>query len=203
MTVKFAGDWKNNGEMIADVARLHFPADPFVLDVTYGSGRWWNTYRPDNLYASDLHPKEEWVEEADFRNLPWYDSQFDVVAFDPPYKLNGRSTGAGVAASDEGYGVGEYVGWKDKMQTIHEGVVEGMRVARRGGLLLIKCQDQVCSGKMRWQTRDFADTAEKWGGRLKDSFDFYGTGGRAQPAGRRQKHAYGRPSTLLVVVKER
>ena len=32
-----------------------------------------------------------------------------------------------------------------------------------GGTLLVKCQDQVCGGDVRWQTREFADHAESVG----------------------------------------
>ena len=86
-------------------------------------------------------------------------------------------------------------------------ICEMHRVLKPGGIMFLKCQDQVCSGAIRWQTRLFADYAEGQGLRLVDRFDLLGKG-RPQPKRTRkdgkpskQQHAYGRPSTLLVFRK--
>ncbi len=78
---------------------------------------------------------------------------------------------------------------------------EAHRVLTPGGYLLLKCQDQVCSGQVRWQTREFADHAEQLGMRLVDALHLLGH--RPQPAGRRQVHARRNYSTLLVLRKNR
>jgi hypothetical protein len=53
---------------------------------------------------------------------------------------------------------------------------------------------------VRWLTLDCADHARSVGLELVDRFDML-SGGRSQPPGRRQVHAHGRPSTLLVFCK--
>jgi hypothetical protein len=123
------------------------------------------------------------------------------VVLDGPYKLNGTSTGAGPSMLDSLYGVGgEYTSWQGKHQLIREGIDESLRVLKRRGILLVKCMDQVCSGQVRWQTREFADHAEQGGrARLIDSFLL--PGGRKQPEGRDQVHARRNYSTLLVIRK--
>ena len=62
--------------------------------------------------------------------------------------------------------------------------------------------DQVEAGQKRWQTFDFTTVAIGRGLRLVDRFDMLTTP-RPQPPGRRQLHAQGNYSTLLVFEKER
>ncbi len=61
--------------------------------------------------------------------------------------------------------------------------------------LLVKCQDQVCNGKKHWQTRIFANTAERCGLELVGMLHVVGR--RKQPEGR-QVHVHSDYSTLLV-----
>jgi len=120
----------------------------------------------------------------------------DVVVFDPPYKLNGTSTGLGPSAADARYGVsGAYASVAERHALILDGVAEATRVARRR--VLVKVQDQVCSGRVWWQTRLVADHGESLGCRLVDQLHV--PGHRPQPGGRRQVHARRNYSTLLVL----
>lgn len=80
------------------------------------------------------------------------------------------------------------------MDLLIEGTIECARVAKI--MLLVKCQDQVVSGKKRWQTRAVTEAAEAAGFGLLDALHF--EGGRPQPEGRRQVHARQNFSTLLV-----
>jgi SAM-dependent methyltransferase len=190
---------RDNADLIDACFELGYISDADnVLDCTYGLGRFWTRRRPTNLVASDLNPAKSPVGESiDFRHIPFDDETFDVVVFDPPYKLNGASRGVGPASCDADYGVaGEAVRWQDRHALIRDGIAECVRVLKYGGRLLVKCQAQVCSGAVRWQDREFADHAERRGARLVDRFDLLGH--RKQPAGRRQVHARRNHSTLLV-----
>ena len=84
-------------------------------------------------------------------------------------------------------------------QLIADGIDECVRVLEPNGVLLVKCQDQVCSGRVRWQTREFVGVAERAGCDLVDMFQLGGH--RPQPPGRRQMHARRNYSTLLVLRK--
>jgi hypothetical protein len=128
---------------------------------------------------------------VDFTALPWPDRFFDAVTFDPPFKLNGTPT----ASVDQRYGVDVYRSREQRHDLILAGITECARVARR--VLLVKCQDQVNGGKIRWQTRLFADHAEAQGFELVERFDMLGY--RPQPPGRTQQHARRNYSTLLVL----
>lgn len=203
-----AGTWANNAELIRDaVVPLGYLRDNWLtLDPTYGLGRFWTLWRPRVLIGLDLDPAKcltPGPPGVDFRELHhlWPVPTFDAVVFDPPYKLNGTSTGKGAAASDADYGVDRWMGVAERHQLIADGITECTRVLRPGGMLLVKCQDQVNGGKVRWQTRIFADHAEGLGHRLVDRFDLASY--RAQPAGRRQLHARRNTSALLVFRLER
>jgi hypothetical protein len=198
------GEWRNNAELIADMPRLGYLQDDSVtLDPTYGRGRFWTLWQPRDLVKSDLHTGARGTDVFpwDFTNLNLVVSGvFDAVVFDPPYKLNGTSTGKGASAADERYGVTEYASQGDRHALIRDGITECVRVLRVGGTLLVKCQDQVNGGKVRWQTREFADHAEGLGCRLVDQMHIRSY--RPQPPGRTQQHARRNYSTMLVLRRE-
>lgn len=178
--------WKTNAHLIEDVARLgYLRRNWLTLDPTYGKGTFWKRWQPYLLFHHDIAQ-----DGVDFRELPYADERFEAVVFDPPYKLNGTPT----ETVDARYGVNVPANRDSRMRTILDGVVECARVC--SGMLLVKCQDQVCAGKVRWQTLDIIGEAEAYGFTLVDRFDMIG--GRKQPAGRRQVHARRNASTLLV-----
>lgn len=194
MTVK-AFTPRNNAQLMADVHALGY-LDGAVLDATYGAGRFWKKVRPQLFITNDINPATDADYHDDFRSLRWADRAFEVVVLDPPYKLNGTPSKGGPANSDEGYGVGgQAVRWQERHAIIRDGIIECARVCAR--TLLIKCQDQVCSGAVRWQTIEFTRTAEGAGFRLVDMLHV--PGHRKQPEGRRQVHAARNYSTLLVL----
>lgn len=195
--VQSIGDWSTNAELIADVAVLGWLADDLtVLDATYGLGAFWTKYRPPLLTGVDINPERSpWGCAVDFRDLPFDDRSFDVAVLDPPYKLNGTPSLEGFDAS---YGVDARSSWQDRMRLIADGARECARVARKH--LLVKCQDQVVSGKMRWQTDVVTEVAYRAGFRKADRFDFR-SAGIPQPAGRRQQHARHSVSQLLVFTR--
>lgn len=187
------GTWSTNAELIEDCATLGYLRDDWlILDPTHGEGTFWKRWRPARLTACDLDPaKSPLGRSVDFTDLPWADRSFDAVVFDPPYKLNGTPD----ADIDERYGVHQPTRWQDRMQLIRKGLVECARVLS-DGYLLLKCQDQVCSGRKRWQTDEFTTLAADLGLGKVDRFDFPTY--RPQPNGRRQVHSRTNSSTLLV-----
>lgn len=188
--------WPSNAELIADCAQLGYLREEWrTLDPTYGYGTFWKVWKPRELVASDLDPeKSPEGHPVDFTALPWADRSFDCVVFDPPYKLNG--TPDGIDGVDERYGVhDETTNWRDRMRLIRSGISECARVLG-DGYLLVKCQDQSCAGKTRWQTVNFTNYAATLDLGLVDRFDFLSY--RPQPFGRRQVSARRNASTLLV-----
>lgn len=193
---------KDNAALIVQCRDLgYLPVDGPILDATYGLGRFWSAWTPKHLVGMDADPEKARDIVGDFTDTDFADDVFDAVVLDPPYKLNGTG---GSHASDEGYGVAdtEWVSktWQQKHALIRDGITEAARIVRRRGHVLLKCQDQVCSGQVRWQTIEFANHAATLGLRLVDRFDLLGH--RPQPPGRRQVHARRNNSSLLVFRKE-
>lgn len=187
------GKWSSNAELILDCKRLGYLRNEWrTLDPTYGYGTFWKLWSPDSLVASDLDEnKSPLGKSIDFTDLPWDDRYFDAVVFDGPYKLNGTPTDN----ADERYGVHVVKTWQERMELLRAGIGECARVLG-DGYLLVKCQDQVSSGKVRWQTIEFTKCAESHGLGLVDRFDFMSY--RPQSTQRRQIHARHNASQLLV-----
>lgn len=209
MTVHSVDSWVTNADLIADVATLG-PGffDGPVLDATYGHGSFWTVYKPDVLLGVDLNPKrsDATFGSVDFRDLPFKDRSWHTVVFDPPYKLSGTPA---LDDFDSRYGIEVPTRWQDRMQLILDGAAECARVADK--FLLVKVQDQVVSGQMRWQTIEVGDRVKPLGWRQADRFEFGALSdeeemvkprhGRPQPPGRRQVHARHNASQLLAFTR--
>ena len=195
--VRAIGKRTNNAQLMLDCKALGYLSDDdYVADVTYGLGRFWNDWTPPMLIASDIDPeKSPSGTSIDFRSTPFGCGEFDVVVFDPPYKLSGTSR----VSSDPGYGIGKYMPLADRMDLIFDGVSECARIVKDDGLVLVKCQDQVVSGRVVWQTHE---VIEKAGFDRLDLIDMLHVQAyRPQPEGTRQIHARRDYSTLLVFSK--
>lgn len=130
----FAG---SNADLIAAVAPMWLTGS--VLDVTYGDGKWWTRYRPEDFTYHDLHK----VDGVDFRHLPHRARAFDTVCFDPPYVTSG-SLSANHEAGEfrQRYGIDRVSGYgqeTDLLDLILAGLTECARVTRRW--LLVKCME--------------------------------------------------------------
>jgi hypothetical protein len=193
-----ASAWPTNAHLVVDLRVLGYLRDEWLtLDPTHGLGTFWKLWQPRRLVACDLDPAKSPVgKSVDFCDLPWPDGHFDSVVLDGPYKLNGTPT----EDVDARYGVHRVATWRDRMDLIRRGISECSRVLG-AGYLLVKCQDQVCSGKVRWQTDEFTEHARSVGLRKVDRLDMLG--GRQQPGDRRQVHARRNHSTMLVFRRSR
>lgn len=197
------GAVRDNAQRIIDCRTLGYLShDQRILDPTWGEGKFWTKWDPlpPRLVACDLNPAKSPIGyPIDFTCMPFSDHEFDAITFDPPYQLNGTSTGKGSSAKDAQYGVDQYMPVAARHELIRHGMSECWRVLAPGGILLVKCQDQVASGRKHWQTDMFTAHAEKLGGRKVD--ELYVEGYRDQPQGTSQKHSRQDFSALLVIRK--
>jgi hypothetical protein len=197
MTILAATAWPTNGHLIADVFGLYrymIGEDPDVLDPTYGKGNWWTIHRPTRLTAPVR--ADGW----DFTAMPGeWTNRFDVVAYDPPYvSVGGRKT-TGIADMHDAYGLTDAPATPALLQAlINDGLNECTRVTRPGGLILVKCQDYISSGKLWIGTHHTLTHALSLGLELVDRLEHHG-GVRPQPTGRRVMHARRNLSTLFVL----
>jgi len=190
--------WNNNSELIADCARLgYLDKDWLTLDPTYGKGNWWNDFRPHRLVAHDIA-----MDGVDFRKLPYPDNHFDAVAYDPPYVSVGGRTTTGIKEFYDAYGLEEAPLTPSGLQMyINMGLSEAYRVVKPKGIVLVKCQDYISSGKLWTGVYHTQEWARVLGFKTEDIFLFLAKKSRAQPGGRRQVHARRNVSTLFVLRK--
>jgi len=140
-----------NDAVFPQVLALHVPKGSIVCDVTYGKGVFWkgiDTAAYD-LRATDL------TTGVDCRRLPYGDSMIDCVVFDPPY----MHTPGGTAHQNHQHYEHYYNnnGTSHTSKKYHEAVLdlyfegskEAFRVLKPNGILIIKCQDEVCANKQR------------------------------------------------------
>ena len=200
-----ATKWPTNAAMIADVHRLGYLKDTdVILDPTYGRGGWWRVWRPNLLYYVNRQEAPWW----DFRDMRlWYDTErrlpdktFDAVAFDPPYISVGGRASSGIKQMHDAYGMNDTPTSPAGVQAdIDAGLAECFRVVKRGGIVLVKTQSYVSSGKLFPGLFNTYNAAMALGFRLEDHFNFLG-GARPQDEDRGpQKHSRRNQSDLLVL----
>lgn len=185
--------WPTNADMIADVARLgYLRSDWLTLDATFGEGVFWRKWQPRKFVSLDKFTPA--MVRGDFTCLPFRDNQFEAVIDDPPYKFNGTPS-----PFERRYGVHLPTRWQDRLSLIIASVGECARVVAQNGYLLVKCMDQVVSGKVVWQTDHVTRAAMAAGMKKVDRLDFL-VNPREQPHSR-QIHARRNYSSLLIFAK--
>jgi len=186
------GEYRNNAELIQAASSLGYVGDS-VVDLSYGYGSFWDVFQPKQLVKNDLNPSKGDV-HFDVRGKPpdeWIAS-FDTVVWDGPYRLNGTSDRG---YFDEAFGTNENTKLKDKINLLLLGVVFASQCVRRGGYVLVKCQDQVAAGKKQQQRRMVQDVGALFGLKWVDELHLV-TGVRSQ---RTQKTSRSNFSTLVVM----
>jgi len=205
-----------NAEVFPKILALHVPIGSVVADVTWGKGVFWRNV-PDGLYkvkATDI------AMGVDCRNLPYDDGSIDCVVLDPPYmegfyrKQAEQKAGSGTYASfRESYSNGNEVNEDEKntgAKKWHAAVTdmyfragsEAYRVLRKGGVLIVKCQDEVSAGK-QWLTHvEIINEYERTGFYTKDLFIVVRNNRPAVSRLKNQVHARKNHSYFLVFVKK-
>jgi phage N-6-adenine-methyltransferase len=150
----------NNDHLMAQVARLYFRTGDRIADVTYGRGRFW---RLTDMTQYDFHPSDLLTvpeRPYDFRDLPYRSREFDVHVFDPPYMHHPparRYLDTDYKNSETTKGFSH----DDIIRLYRDGMVEGWRILKPGGLMLVKCKDEIERGLSRMSHIELHDIALK------------------------------------------
>ncbi len=140
----------NNDFLMAQVAKLYFRSGDRICDGSYGQGTFWKLI---DLSQYDFHPSDLLTVPGhahDFRNLPYRSEDFDVYALDPPYMHHPNSShrrihGVNYRNAETTRGLAH----NDIIQLYRDGMIEAHRILRPAGLMLVKCQDEIESGRQR------------------------------------------------------
>lgn len=198
-----------NARLFADILRLHVPPGSRVADVTYGKGAFWKEVDPTRytLLATDLKTG------VDCRSLPYDARSIDCVVLDPPYmegffrrsanQLAGRGSHASFrehygssAATTNGPRYHAAV-----LSLYVEAAIEARRVLRGGGILIVKCQDEVSANRQHLTHVEIINEYAAIGFHAKDLFVLVRTNRPGVSRMKKQVHARKNHSYFLVFVK--
>jgi hypothetical protein len=192
----------NNDLLLAQAAKLYLRPGNRIADVTYGKGVFW---RQIDLAQYDFHPSDLLTvpeHPHDFRRLPYRSADFDVHVFDPPYIHHPRA-GRYMEADYRNHQTTKGFSHDDIIQLFRDGMIEGHRILKPGGLMLVKCKDEIESGKQKITHIEIHDIAvNELRMEVQDTF----VPTQKQPVmygGQPQQHAWKNHSYLWVFKKKK
>jgi len=206
----FSAHVGGNAEVFPRILFLHVPEGATVADVTYGKGVFWRKV-PRGYYkvlATDI------ATGTDCRALPYDDKSIDCVVLDPPYmegfyrRAEATRAGAGTHTTFRSY----YSNGTEDGETgpkYHAAVLdmyfksgrEARRVLKRGGILIVKCQDEVSANTQHLTHVEIVNEYARTGFYAKDLFVVVRQNKPGASRILRQEHARKNHSYFLVFVK--
>jgi hypothetical protein len=205
-----------NAEVFPQILELHVPKGSLIADVTWGNGVFWQNVPPDKykLLPTDI------ATGMDCRQLSYTNDSLDCVVLDPPYmegfyrKSPDNKAGSGShTAFAEAYSNGNEINedaenegtkkWHAAVTDMYfKAGKEALRVLRKNGVLIVKCQDEVSAGK-QWLTHvEIINKYEGFGFYTKDLFVVVRNNRPSVSRLITQKHARKNHSYFLVFVKK-
>lgn len=148
-----------NADLIVEIKDLYLTGT--VLDVTYGRGRWWTRWKPQQFTGHDLD-----TDGVDFTNLPYADRSWGTVCYDPPYIIVGGRESSTRKDFQAGFGINQPRKQSDLDALVLAGLAETARVAQ--DYLLVKCMDYVATATFTPMTYRIFDAATAIGLHLHD-----------------------------------
>jgi len=228
MTPILTSKQSHNAEVMKDILFLYGKAADRILDMTYGEGKFWtglDTSKYD-LVTNDLFKDNPSGHHFDFRRIDLLDESFDLVVLDPPYIHGAFNNGNKTTKHKD---IAERYGLKpatesganhkvreDRLITnwgvtplpmnangitkmYRQGMAEAWRLLKPAGILVIKTQDEIESGKQVWRHVQLAHFP---GYQLIDLFVVTQIG-KPLMRHKHQKHARKNHSYFMVFRKEK
>lgn len=202
-----------NADLFAKVMALHVEPGSLVADVTFGRGAFWRSIEPGTyeLFSSDIDGDPS----IDCRALPYGDDTLDCVVLDPPYmegfyrdKPDQRAGSGSHESFRDAYSSDRDLKPEDDRPKYHaavlamyvEAIVEARRVLRSGGVLIVKCQDEVSANRQRLTHVEIINALEPMGFYCKDLFVLVRTNKPGVSRLLKQVHARKNHSYFLVFI---
>jgi hypothetical protein len=185
-------------EIIDAIERLHCP-DGFDADVTFGNGAFYSgRNRPQHCF--DIEPLHDGVTQACSMAVPLPDAAINSLMFDPPfltYVRNGREHKGGSVRMSARFG--GYWTYGELTEHYRGTLREGSRILRKGGVMVVKCQDIIHNHRMHCTHANVIQWAQEFGFRLLDLFVLAAKHRMPGPQKGTQRHARIYHSYFLVL----
>lgn len=138
----------NQQEILNNIITLYCP-NGIEVDCCYSKGVFYkNGVVAEPKYKFDINPQTQDTQKCDCRELPFEDNSVDSIIFDPPFLA---TTGKSLKSSDANNIINKRFGVYESEQKLYdfykEAIVEFKRVLKPNGILIVKSQDKVSSGK--------------------------------------------------------
>jgi len=184
--------------IIKNIIKLYCPKG-IECDPTYSKGVFYKNIKQPK-YKFDLSPQIEGVRQADCRQLPLGDASVASLMFDPPFI--GGSIGKGKKGIiKERFGI--YKDIPTLWSMYSDALIEFSRVLKVDGVLIIKCQDTVESGKQYLSSYKIIQMALSLDLYPKDLFVLVAKSRLVSPSQRIQQHSRKFHSYFLVFIKQK
>lgn len=197
-----------NAEVFAKILGLYVRKGSHVADVTYGEGAFWR-----NIRANDyVQLRSDLKTGIDCRDLPYRSESVDAVVLDPPYMeglLRSKST-AGTGShsafrtrySNCKRPTGLTCKWHNAVIELYvAAAVEAQRILKSHGMLIVKCQDEICGGVQNLTHVQLILHYHRLGYYCRDLFVVTRTNRPSISRSKRQLHARKNHSYFLVFEK--
>lgn len=157
-------------------------------------------------YKTDLEPQAEGVIQADSRNLPFEDGSMKTIMFDPPFVIVGttyKDTAEGSCKIAKRFS--GYKNFTELKEHYSSTLQELYRLLENKGIVIIKLQNTISSGKQHMTHYFVCKEALKLGFYIKDEFILLSKSKMTSFGGRwkQQLNAMKYHSYFLVLQKKR
>lgn len=178
-------------EIIKNILDLHNGGKPIELDPTYSKG---NFYRKTSIqepkFKFDIKPVVDGVIQSCATSLPIEDKSIGCIMFDPPFLA---TSGKSLDSKDKNNIINKRFGVFKNEKDLHffyqRCMDEFSRILRKDGILIVKCQDKVSSGKNYFSHCFIYEEARRNGLYAKDLFILLAKNRIVAKWQRNQKHA--------------
>jgi SAM-dependent methyltransferase len=155
-------------EVIPILLSIHAEKEPKILDWTYNEGKMWKGIRDRyDLTTMDIESKYRTDRVGDFRDMPFPDSSFDVIVFDPPHLPTHAASPGSSKIFEQRYGNTADTGRGrdgDNISPMFAGFLkEAKRVLKENGVVLAKLADIVHNHRYQWHIVDFVNEVRNSG----------------------------------------
>ncbi len=140
-----------NADLFPDVLALYAKEGDRILDATYGKGVFWKNVDTSKYKFTSNDLMTEAEDHFDFRALPYFPDSFDMVVLDPPYAYSPKNTmKASIAGCYQNNTSVDISNMDAVLKLYVDGIAEARRILRPKGILVVKSQDIIQSGKQWW-----------------------------------------------------